>query len=47
LAPGDFNGDNKLDLAVPSLYSDIVSIFINTTKPYPAAVTSAAANEPE
>jgi len=47
LAPGDFNGDAKLDLAVPGFYDNIVSIFINTTKPYPAASIVGAANGPE
>jgi hypothetical protein len=43
LAPGDFNGDGKLDLAVPD--GNTVSIFINTTRPYPAAATTGAASD--
>jgi hypothetical protein len=47
LATGDFNGDGKFDLAVPDRFGNVVSIFINTTRPYPAASTAGAAIGPE
>ena len=46
-ATGDFNEDGKPDLAVADYYGNVVSILINRTTPYPAALVFASDNEPE
>ncbi len=43
MAVGDFNGDGKLDLASANLYSDTVSVLLNTTAP--GAATPAFTNQ--